>query len=156
MGVGGGLVGVHVGLTLVGVGVSVTVDVGVGVSVGAGVRVGVGVALGTVVAVGVLVGVGVREAVGVAVRVGTSTRTGTSLATACTVLTATKGWMPWNLSMSQGPTVSTKATPAMMATPSNKGLTQSCRRGSPQAGHTSRLRLLTFPQWRQRTCRGCR
>jgi hypothetical protein len=61
-----------------------------------------------------------------------------------------------NLSISHGPNVSTRATLAMMGAKNRKGLSQSRRRGSPQAGHTSRLRLLTFPQFLQRTCPGCR
>jgi hypothetical protein len=141
---------VAVGRGRVGVGVGVRVGVGEGVSVGVGEGVGVGVRLGVGVVVGVLVGVGVIDGVSVAVSVGTSTRIGTSLAIACTVPTTTWGLKLSMVWRSQGPTMNPKVTPNATTRPISTGRSQSCRKGSPQVGHTSRLRLLTVPQLRQR------
>ena len=148
--------GVQVGQTRVGVGVGVGVDVAVGVSVGVGVRVGTEVMVGVGVVVGVLVGVGVIDGVSEGVTEGTSIRTGTSLATACTLLTATEGRNLDRLLRSQGAATAPSTRPVMTATVSKIGRSQSCRSRSPQEGHTLWLWLLTVPQYRQRTCRGCR
>ncbi len=165
-GVGGATVGADVGVsvgvgdgcTRVTVGVGVQVGAGVGVSVGVTVGVKVGVRLGVGVVVGVLVGMGVFVAVGVDVKVGTSTRTriGTSLATAWTVPIANGGRKPSRRCCSQGITRNKNAIATTKPAPISSGRSQSCRRGSPQLGHTSKARLLTVPQCRQRMLRGCR
>ena len=164
--VGGATVGAGVGVSVgtgegrarVTVGVGVQVGIGVDVSVGVTVGVKVGVRLGVGVVVGVLVGMGVFVGVGVDVRVGTSTRTktGTSLATDWTVLTANGGRKLFRLCCNQGITRSMTAIATTRAAPTSNGRSQSCRNGSPQLGHTSRARLLTVPQCRQRMLRGRR
>jgi hypothetical protein len=143
--------GVQVDHTRVGVGVGELVTVGVGVSVAVGVIVGVGVRLGVGVAVGVRVGVGVIDGVSDGVSEGTSTRTGTSLATARTLLTAKDGWNLLIAAPNHMTTIPPKTTPRITTGTVRSGLNQSLLRGSPQPGQTSKLRVLTLPQYRQRT-----
>ena len=134
----------------VGLGVNVGVLVGLGVSVSVGVRLGIGLL------VGAWVGPGVMDGGNVGVPVGAATRVGTLLAIARSVLTATGGWILSDLRGSHRAAINTSTTPSTIARVINAGRSQPRGKGSPQAEHTSSLRLFTVPQCRQRTRRDCR
>jgi hypothetical protein len=147
----------------VALGRGVAVQVGVGVRVGARVLVGVGVSGGVVAVsvgiagIGVSVGLAVGAGVDVAPAVAVPTRAGTVVTGVAAVPTATArpGMRP-NPWRSSGMVISSSAMPATKMRAITASPAHGRRRGAPQVTHSSRLRLFTVPQVRQRTRRGRR